>query len=259
MGMQTPQHSFGTQLRGKGYIIRKLAFANPRNAVRRVRMRHSDNPKVFYLPLEVAVSEHRSSEFGTAMSGLIGVAILVSAVYALTAGRFAAMNAGPDSQEEIAARLAPIGRVILAGETAPAPPATTTPSTATADAGPGATIYQKACTACHATGAAGAPKLGDKAAWEPRVAQGFDSLLNTAINGKGVMPPRGTCADCSDEDLKAAIEYMLTETGFASEPAAAAEPVPEPEPAPAAQEGMSGMSGETTTAPVPEAPVPANN
>ena len=57
---------------------------------------------------------------------------------------------------------------------------------------------------------AGAPKFGDKAAWEPRIAQGIDAMLSTAINGKGAMPPRGTCMDCSDADLKAAIEYMIS-------------------------------------------------
>ena len=189
------------------------------------------------------MSEHKSSEFGTAMSGLIGVVILVSAVYAVTAARFAAMNSGPDSQEEIAARLAPIGRVILAGEAPPAPAASV--PTAVTDEGPGAATYKKACTACHATGVAGAPKLGDKAAWEPRMAQGLDTLLNTAINGKGAMPPRGTCADCSDEDLKAAITYVLTETGFDLEASAEAalETAPVPAQAPGAQEAMSGMSG----------------
>jgi len=209
------------------------------------------------------VSEHRSSEFGTAMSGLVAVAILISAVYAVTAGRFAAMNSGPGSQEEIAARLAPIGQVVLAGEEAPATAPAAAPPAATADAGPGATIYQKACAACHATGVAGAPKLGEKAAWEPRVALGIDTLLNTAINGKGAMPPRGTCADCSDDDLKAVIEYMLTESGFESETSAAAEPASEPEQPPSTSSddmaGMSGMPSETVDTPMPEAPVPANN
>ena len=71
-------------------------------------------------------------------------------------------------------------------------------------------IYKQACFACHDTGAANAPKLGDKAAWEPRIAQGLDQLLSTAISGKGAMPPRGTCATCSDEDLRIAIEYMVS-------------------------------------------------
>lgn len=73
----------------------------------------------------------------------------------------------------------------------------------------GEETYNTRCMACHATGAAGAPKLGDKAAWAPRIATGMDALLANATNGKGAMPPKGTCMDCSPEALKAAIEYMV--------------------------------------------------
>ena len=77
----------------------------------------------------------------------------------------------------------------------------------------GKEVYDSTCFACHGTGAAGAPKFGDKDAWAPRIAQGIDTLLNHATNGfqgaTGVMPPRGTCAACSDDELKAAIEYMV--------------------------------------------------
>lgn len=70
-------------------------------------------------------------------------------------------------------------------------------------------VYTAKCAACHTTGAAGAPKLGDKAAWANRLGKGVDGLLATVISGKGAMPPRGACADCSDADLKAAIQYMI--------------------------------------------------
>lgn len=99
---------------------------------------------------------------------------------------------------------------------------------ATASAGPraGAEVYNSFCMACHATGAAGAPKVGDKAAWQPRFAQGMDTLLSNAVNGLRAMPPKGTCGDCSDDELKGAIAHMLNETGFkvavAAAPAAAA-------------------------------------
>jgi len=73
----------------------------------------------------------------------------------------------------------------------------------------GATVYNTKCGVCHATGAAGAPKFGDAAAWAPRVAQGMDALLATAQNGKGAMPPKGLCMDCTDAELKAAIQYMV--------------------------------------------------
>ncbi len=74
-------------------------------------------------------------------------------------------------------------------------------------------VYNASCLACHSTGVAGAPKVGDKAAWDTRVASGMDAMLNNAINGINAMPAKGTCATCSDDELKAAIEYMLKESG----------------------------------------------
>lgn len=85
-------------------------------------------------------------------------------------------------------------------------------ATATVDAGKGKQVYDSACMACHATGAAGAPKVGDKAAWEPRIAQGMDTLVKHAIEGIRAMPPKGTCMTCSDDDLKAAVSYMVGES-----------------------------------------------
>ena len=73
----------------------------------------------------------------------------------------------------------------------------------------GQKTYNTYCQACHNAGIANAPKLGDKAAWEPRLALGIDGLLASAIKGKNAMPPKGTCMACSDDDLKAAIEYMV--------------------------------------------------
>jgi len=73
----------------------------------------------------------------------------------------------------------------------------------------GKTTYDTKCAVCHAAGVAGAPKFGDKAAWEPRIATGMDAMLAIAISGKGAMPPKGTCMDCSDDDLKASIQYMV--------------------------------------------------
>ena len=71
------------------------------------------------------------------------------------------------------------------------------------------TIYDNKCMACHATGVAGAPKLGDKAAWAPRIAAGMDALMANATNGKNAMPPKGTCMECTDEQLKSVVEYMV--------------------------------------------------
>ncbi|MDY6890590.1 MAG: c-type cytochrome [Pseudomonadota bacterium] len=73
----------------------------------------------------------------------------------------------------------------------------------------GEELYNTKCSVCHVAGVAGAPKFGDAAAWAPRAAKGLDGLLASAKNGLNAMPPMGTCMDCSDEELKAAIQYML--------------------------------------------------
>lgn len=73
----------------------------------------------------------------------------------------------------------------------------------------GEKLYKSACIACHSTGAANAPKLGNKAAWDPIIARGMDEMISVATNGKGAMPARGgTKAD--DDTLRAAIEYMVS-------------------------------------------------
>ncbi len=95
---------------------------------------------------------------------------------------------------------------------APAAPAPAAPA-APAAARSGKQVYDTTCFACHAIGAAGAPKFADKAAWAPRIAQGMDTLVTHAVNGfqgqTGVMPARGTCGNCSDDELKAAVQYMV--------------------------------------------------
>jgi cytochrome c5 len=73
----------------------------------------------------------------------------------------------------------------------------------------GKAVYDKTCVACHASGVANAPKFGDKAAWAPRAATGKDALLASVIKGKGAMPPKAGAADLKDDDIKAAIEFML--------------------------------------------------
>ena len=73
----------------------------------------------------------------------------------------------------------------------------------------GKKIYDTKCFMCHNAGVAGSPKLGDKAAWESRVATGMDAMVANAINGKGAMPAKGGCADCSDDDIKASVQYMV--------------------------------------------------
>lgn len=88
----------------------------------------------------------------------------------------------------------------------------------TANIDNGKVVYEKVCIACHMTGVAGAAALTDTPRWEEMAAKGMTTLHNSVINGitegeYGVMPEKGSCADCSDQDLYDAIGYMLKEAG----------------------------------------------
>ena len=107
----------------------------------------------------------------------------------------------------LAQQLKPVGQVNFVEEVAAA-----VVPTAAAD-GHGKTIYDATCQVCHAAAIAGAPKFGDAAAWKDRIAQGMDVLTEHAINGfqgkTGMMPPKGGAMNLSDDDIKAAIKYMV--------------------------------------------------
>ena len=74
----------------------------------------------------------------------------------------------------------------------------------------GEDIYKQVCIACHAAGVAGAPKLGDKAAWAPRIKGGVDALYASALKGKGAMPPKGGNMATPDANIKAAVDFMVS-------------------------------------------------
>lgn len=118
---------------------------------------------------------------------------------ALIAGFSVANASDHQSEAEIIKRIKPIGEVHVAGDT---------PAQAS---GPrsGEDIFKASCFACHGTGALGAPKPGDTADWAKRAEQGLDVIMKHAIDGFSTMPPRGTCAACSDDDIKAAVEFMM--------------------------------------------------
>jgi cytochrome c5 len=73
----------------------------------------------------------------------------------------------------------------------------------------GQMVYQKSCSSCHATGVDGAPKLGDQAAWESRLAKGKEQLLQSVLKGKGKMPPKGGALSLSEAEIRAAVDYMI--------------------------------------------------
>ncbi|MBT8438510.1 MAG: cytochrome c5 family protein [Gammaproteobacteria bacterium] len=138
-----------------------------------------------------------------------------------------------EDRSAVLERIKPVGTVAVEGQKMPvitktevAPPPAAEPVAAAAPAAPiaaaapaaapapaaaidGAAIYQQACFACHATGAANAPKLGDKAAWAPRLPNGKAALLNSVLKGKGAMPPKGGRMDLSDEQISAAVDYLI--------------------------------------------------
>ncbi|WP_370980618.1 cytochrome c5 family protein [Agaribacterium sp. ZY112] len=107
--------------------------------------------------------------------------------------------------ETIEDRLKPAGDLCMAGDDCAAA------VVEVAAAGPrsGSDVYGSKCATCHATGAAGAPKLGDAGAWAPRIGQGMDVLYTHAISGFNGMPAKGLCFDCSDDEVKAAVDHMV--------------------------------------------------
>lgn len=93
----------------------------------------------------------------------------------------------------------------------PAPKATV-PAAPVADLAHGQQIYRQACAFCHDKGVAGAPRIGDAAAWSPRLARGMDALYAAAIGGKGAMPAKGGNPALTDADVRAAVDYIAAQS-----------------------------------------------
>jgi len=153
--------------------------------------------------------------------------LILGILFAVTLGLFAfARHVGSDHQGKqvttdpsyvasVEDRLKPVSNVAVAGQdntalsiksTAPAMAAAAIPENGTA-------AYETACIACHGAGIAGAPKVGDKAAWGPRIAQGKETLYNHALHGfngkSGVMPAKGGRADWPDDLIKQAVDHIV--------------------------------------------------
>jgi cytochrome c5 len=143
------------------------------------------------------------------------VPIIVIVLLAVYADNWTRTGAGTDSlsDSEVSARIAPVAQVDIRDANAPRVYKT------------GEEVYKAVCSACHASGAAGAPKFTNTADWAPRIAQGFDTLWHTALSGKGAMPPRGGTSpdDYSDYEIARAVVYMANNSGGSfPEPAAPA-------------------------------------
>lgn len=138
--------------------------------------------------------EHKFNLAPLLVGTAIGVAIIISLAVMIGHG------SKRIDQEEVVARIQPVAKVELAA------------SGAAAGTRSGEQMVQAACGACHMAGVAGAPKIGDKAAWGPRIAVGLNGLLKSAIAGKNAMPPRGG-SDATDTELARAIVYMANKSG----------------------------------------------
>jgi cytochrome c5 len=143
------------------------------------------------------------------------VPIAIIVLLAVYADNWTRTGAGSDtlSDAQVSARIAPVAQVEIRDANAPRVYKT------------GEEVYKAVCSACHASGAAGAPKFTNTADWAPRIAQGFDTLWHTALTGKGAMPPRGGTSpdDYSDYEIARAVVYMANNSGASfPEPAAPA-------------------------------------
>ncbi len=114
----------------------------------------------------------------------------------------------PGTDDEIRQRLQPFGRVCLQGETCEGVQVAAAPAAA-GPARSGQEVYDRFCFACHTTGAAGAPRKGAPGDWTERLTQGMDTLWAHTKDGIRGMPPKGTCMDCSDDELRASLDLLL--------------------------------------------------
>jgi cytochrome c5 len=132
----------------------------------------------------------------------------VLAIFSLSAVFSLATQAQSDQQRaDIEARIKPVGDICLQGDASCAVATTASGGGARS----GEAVYNAACLACHASGVAGAPKLGDAAAWADRIAKGRNALYDSGVKGlPGTgMIAKGGCASCSDDEVKAAVDYMI--------------------------------------------------
>jgi cytochrome c5 len=155
---------------------------------------------------------------------LVGIAVGIYFIATYIGNRTQGVQVRTDEayQHEVAARIAPFGRVAIAGQDnsalAPAEPPTASATAAVANVDlSGEEVFSTACVACHGQGIAGAPRKGDAAAWEPRIAKGIDVLHKHAIEGfqgsAGLMPAKGGRVDLSDESVIRAVDYMIEADG----------------------------------------------
>ena len=152
----------------------------------------------------------QDKQFYTTFFTIMGALAVLAIILVMIASNLTSEVAEYKPDDVVIDNIKPVGQVNTATGSAaePAPPPTamtgalaTSAAPAAAEPKSGEQVYNGSCMACHATGAAGAPKLGDAAAWAPRIANGMDSLMTNATKGLNAMPPKGLCMSCSADEL----------------------------------------------------------
>ncbi len=152
-----------------------------------------------------------SKYFGGLLAGLVILTIVLFVLAQVVGGQNKPAKKA-ENDKTVAERIKPVGEVSVAASSAVMN--ALIPAANAAGADKGKATYDASCAACHGAGVAGAPKLGDKAAWVDRIAQGNDKLYTHSLKGfqgkKGMMPPKGGNASLKDDDVKAAVDYMVS-------------------------------------------------
>ena len=187
---------------------------------------HEDDPKHHADAIETNIETHPVK---LAIGIVIGAVALIVGIILLVQLAIGTLGRSPKddpamSAEAVAKRMAPVAKLAIDPNARAPEPAKATPAAATAPvvaaaippaaaakggAADGKKVYDATCTACHGTGVAGAPKLGDKAAWAPHIKGGMPHLYELAMKGKGAMPPKGGNSSLSEAEVKAAVDYMV--------------------------------------------------
>jgi len=181
------------------------------------------------------------------LSFVIPIAIIILLVNMVVSGTKVGAGSDTLTEEAVTKRIAPVAGFALVDANAPKVFKT------------GEQVFAAVCTACHTAGIAGAPKMGDNAAWAPFIKSGYDTMLNVALHGKGGMPAKGGNPTLSDYEVARAVVYMANKSGASlPEPAAPAEEgaKQEADAAPAAAPAAAAPAAAPAAA-APAAPVPA--
>jgi cytochrome c5 len=200
------------------------------------------------LPHEGPIKTPKQLIWAVALAFVVPIIAIILLVNYVTAHKQPAAGSDGMSAEAVARRIEPVGRIEIKDLSDPA------------SMKAGDQVYAAQCAACHASGAAGAPKLGDAAAWAPRLKSGYDALLASALKGKGAMGPQGG-GDFSDFEIGRAVVHMANQAGGKFEPPkmpAAPAATAATTPAPAAAPSPVAVAAPPAAAPVaPAGAVPA--